>query len=90
MTTVRLIAVWLTLTSALISWQSAQPACLSVTHATGQQVFIGRYEAGARVTLAGGDAAYHPQIHDLYFLTDCKGAILARAPLRSVVYLPRV
>src|SRR5690242_15761857 len=65
---VHLTASWLSPTRALIAWQSDAPSCLSVRHATGQGVFIGRYEQGARVTLGGPetDGSVRPTGGDVY------------------------
>jgi len=86
----RLQALWRSPGVALVSWQAAQPTCLSVLHATGQGVFIGRYENGVRVMLggAGTDGSLRPTVGDVYQLDNCAGLVLARAPLQSVVYFP--
>lgn len=61
-------ARWDSATSATIAWSTPGRACLSVTHATGQRVFIGCYEGAAVVTLGGPqtDGAYRPMSGDVY------------------------
>lgn len=81
----RLAALWDSDHSATIQWYQTQRGCLSVTHASGEQAFIGCYErwpATIIVTLGHAgplDATARPQAGDGYVVESGGGTY--RAPL---------
>lgn len=79
-------ARWDSATSATIQWTQQQRGCLSVLHATGEQVFIGCYERAPAtffIELDHGstDGTARPQAGDVYILDT--GGEIYRAPLRA-------